>query len=253
MYQLNLKRCDLFMLTVGYAQHIGKRNSQQDSIGVSKDGSFAVLADGMGGMNAGEVISGLVVKNFLNIVADFGPGIDIAALLQAVYWTNITTNYELTQKKFSQCGTTMVCSLVKNRKLLWASVGDSRIYLFRKGGLIQLNREHNLLHKQLLYATQGKLSFGTIGPKEDLDNLTSFFGMGNLAEVDFSVEPIELLDDDIVLLMSDGVYRYLTEQEISLELQMSKDPQIACNRILQKIIAKNHPYQDNASLVIQRL
>lgn len=240
-------------MKTGCIQHIGKRNAQQDSIGISKDGSVAVLADGMGGMNSGEIISSLIVKNLLDIVADFRSDMNISALLQAVHWANITTNYELSQKKLSLCGSTMVCSAAKSKRLLWISVGDSRVYLFRSGGLIQLNRDHNLLRKQLLYAAQGKMPFGNIGPNEELGNLTSFFGMGDLAEVDFSVEPIELLDSDMVLLMSDGIYRFLTEREIALELQVNKDPQAACNGILQRLIQKNHPYQDNISLIIQRV
>lgn len=236
---------------IGYVQHIGSRQTQQDSAGATSSGEFAVVADGMGGLADGEVVSDLVVRSLLDFAKDLGPNPDIAALLQIIQWTNLAVNTALGQDKLYQCGSTMVCSLIKNRKLLWASIGDSRIYLFRGGGLIQLNREHNLLHKQLAQAVQGDLSFRDIGPKSNLGNLTSFFGMGKLADVDFSVEPITLCRGDWTLLMSDGIYHFLSEAEILQGLYEGGDPQSACEKIMMRVKAQNHPYQDNLSLVIQ--
>lgn len=238
-------------IRLGYVQHIGSRKTQQDSAGATNGGAFAVIADGMGGLSNGEFVSDLVVRTMLESARSLGPNPEIGDLLQIVHRTNTVVNSTLGQDKLYQSGSTMVCTLIDNRKLLWASVGDSRIYLFRNGGLIQLNREHNLLHKLLVQAVRGEATFQDIGTKSNLGSLTSFFGMGALAEVDFATEPITLCPGDWVLLMSDGVYHFLPEEEILRGLTEGTDPQSACEKIMRRVEAVRHPYQDNLSLIIQ--
>lgn len=236
---------------VGFGQCIGMRKTQQDSAGITSNGAFAVISDGMGGLADGEIASDVVVRSILEYVNALSGILDITVLLQAIPHVNASINAVLGSNGIYQSGATMVCSYLSGRRLSWISVGDSRIYLFRSGGLIQMNREHNLRSKQLQQLAQGFLSPAEMGPQESMGNLTSFFGMGNLAAVDFSAEPVTLCAGDWVILMSDGVYHFLTEAEILQALWEGKTPQAACDSVLKKIRDKGHPYQDNASIIIQ--
>lgn len=236
---------------VGFGQCLGMRKNQQDSAGITSSGAFAVISDGMGGLTDGEIASDVVVRSILEYVKALPEISDIANLLQGIPYVNASINEILGSNGIYQSGATMVCSYLSKRRLSWISVGDSRIYLFRNGGLIQMNREHNLRSKQLQQLAQGFLSPAEMGPKESMGNLTSFFGMGNLASVDFPAEPVTLCAGDWVILMSDGVYHFLTEAEMVQALWGGKTPQAACDSVLQKIHDKGHTYQDNASIIIQ--
>ena len=132
----------------------------------------------------------------------------------------------------------------------WITVGDSRIYLYRGGSLIQLNREHVYYAELLKQAINGKLSFAEANRDPQAERLSSFVGMGDLKHVDFCLNKLHLREGDRILLMSDGVFNTLSEEEIAKAVQAAEDTAQAAASLEQKVLQKNAPNQDNFTCVL---
>ncbi len=150
------------VLTVGKVHGIGQRGNQQDSLTVTSQelydthGMLAVLADGMGGLEHGEKVSQCVVmsmnKTFLQ-TRNLSSNEVLHHLLEVA---NGEVNRLLGYEHLGKCGSTVVAGLIKEDMFDFISVGDSRIYLYRQGSLMQLNREHNYIRELQNKAINGE-------------------------------------------------------------------------------------------------
>ena len=132
------------------------------------------------------------------------------------------------------------------------SVGDSRIYLWRDGGLIQLNREHNFFHDLTLLALQGDLTFEEADADPRCENLTSYIGWGFPRSIEWNEDPVSLLPGDQILLVSDGVYRALSQDELASCLYKSTAQRSAqsMHALIQK---KDFSNQDNYTGIVLKI
>lgn len=241
------------------AQHIGAREQQEDSFGFSSfdqteiihnRGFAAVLADGMGGMTHGREVSQLAVQTFLSYFQDLSKEEDIPNLLRnsLIYANEGVQRFAENQGLQNQVGSTLIAATVKNGNLFWISVGDSRIYLFRQNELIQLTEDHIYAKVLNEEAAMGKIT------KEEAENhpqkgaLTSFLGLEDLNEIDQNFIPFPLHVGDRVLLCSDGVYGFISEDEILKVLSEVQDE--ACETLIMKVLEKKHLFQDNITAVL---
>jgi len=145
-----------------------------------------------------------------------------------------------------QCGSTLVGVLIKERNMAFISVGDSRIALFRAGTLLSLNREHILGREADEASVLNNAPANTDTRKRKA--LTAFMGKENLKLVDRNITPMRMIRGDRVLLMSDGVFGTLSDDElISI---MDLPPQAAADTIVNMVAAKRKEHQDNATIVI---
>ena len=131
-------------------------------------------------------------------------------------------------------------------------MGDSRICLWRNGGLIQLNQEHNFHHDLTLLALQGDLELEEADRDPRRESLTSYIGRGFPRSVEWNPEPIQLLPGDQILLASDGVYRALSQNELANCLQECT-AQKAVQSMHAMIQEKALSNQDNYTGVVLRL
>lgn len=240
-------------IIVGKAHGIGGRGTQQDSFSVSpaelypQNGVLAIVADGMGGLENGDKASQAAVisamESFYQIT---GTGTD--RLVQMLAVTKNAVNAAKAELATAECGTTLLMGLIQNGEFHYVSVGDSRIYLYRAGRLVQLNREHSYLYDQLDQAINGKIGMQQAFTNEKNGCITSFLGMDNIAHIDIPATPISVLPKDKFLLMSDGVYNALSQEEICLA--MRHPAQDAAEAIESFISTKNFQDQDNYTLVI---
>ena len=145
-------------------------------------------------------------------------------------------------------GSTLVTALIKNGMLYFITVGDSRLYLYRGGALIQLNREHIYQEELAVRATNQMVSLGQVRGDRQAHALTSYFGIGRLPAIDRNIEGIRLLNGDKLLLASDGVFGTLTQAQ--MEAALSQDVNAAARTIGEQIIAANRTHQDNNTAVI---
>lgn len=247
-------------LEVGNAHNIGRRGNQEDSFAISdltdaklcrSIGILAVVADGMGGLADGEVVSAgvtsSVMREFPNLSGSLTPPQKLHYLVeQASMAGNAVTGGVK-----NHGGSTMVAALVVDGNLYFASVGDSRIALVRGGGLITLTRAHVYETDLDRRAAGREISFEAALADSQRRALTSYIGMGELEHVDCSQQPIALMAGDWIVLMTDGVFNELTNEEIAHALRGSAPE--AAERIEQLVLAKGDPHQDNLTAVLLRV
>lgn len=231
---------------------LGARDSQQDAFCVTglealEGGVLAAVADGMGGL----VNSGQISRALTNaLVNSFAPGGEEtpARQLQLLLGQALEEVERQRSGQSARSGSTLVMCLVRDGGLSWLSVGDSRICLWRSGGLIQLNRDHDFHHDLTLMALQGDMTFSEADADPRRENLTSYIGGGFPRKVEWNPEPVPLLAGDRVVLMSDGVYRALTQGELSRCLEGAAEK--AAGAIRRAVEEKGLPQQDNFTAVI---
>lgn len=241
---------------VGNLHHIGQRKEQQDSFCLSdigdeeatqQKGLLAVVADGMGGLEGGAAISQRVTDTFLARYRKLNVPDADKFLCDSVMASEKAVE-ELMAASGVNGGSTVVAVLLRGGALHFISVGDSRIYLLRRGELLQLNREHT--YGALL---RERAALGEIDPEEPYinprrDALTAYIGMGSLKRIDRSEQPIPLQPGDKVLLCSDGVFNALGGD--ALRDTLAGDAVQAAARLEEAVLAQRLSNQDNFTGVV---
>lgn len=240
-------------VTAAVYQHIGARNDQQDSYGVSEPtayaqtGVMAVVADGMGGLANGRAVSSTLVRTFQDGFRYAGPGTDAAdMLLELATRANSNVNQMLMGKERS--GSTLVAALVRGGMLHFLTVGDSRIYLYRGGALLQLNREHIYQEELAVKAMNQVVSQQQVRGDRQAHSLTSYFGIGKIPAMDRNYEGIKLVDGDKLLLASDGIFGTLSQAQ--MEAAMGLSVQDAARTLGDWVLSANRAHQDNNTAVV---
>lgn len=242
-------------ITIFADQLLGQRKNQEDALYISpaslfhKKGLLAIVSDGMGGMERGEVYSNSAVEAMRTAFEqDENLSAPLNVRLHAIYQK--AREAALTLRKSPadvDGGATVVATLIKNRMCAILSVGDSRICLYRGGGLIQLNREQTLG-----ILLDQRAAFGII-PQEVADNmphresLTNHTNAESPMECDLST-PFRLAPGDKLLLMSDGVFNTLSDDQLIHCLKRSGKQ--ALNAVMDALRAAHSPKQDNATAIL---
>ena len=236
---------------VGNVHNIGKRNYQQDAFGVSplqdeklrhSRGVLAVLADGMGGMtNSGELSQAAVLAALRSFPqAPGGTGETLASVAHSVL--------DMVQKRFtgSGAGSTLVLANIRDGKLDFLTIGDSRIALLRDGALLTLNREHNYAATLRHQAALGLIPWREVTENPRCRALTSYLGLAD----DFPAEPIPLNSGDKIVLMSDGVFGTLDDETLTRVLVRSPNVVEAAHKLEDAVLMEKKANQDNFTAVI---
>lgn len=231
-------------------QGIGDREAQEDSFAVvnaadpaerDSRGLFALVADGMGGMEDGKQASEWAADFFLQLFRERDRSED----LPGWFYRSVHAVSDSVFRQFGgRSGTTLAAVHLLGDQLHWLSVGDSAIFLCREGGVFQLNREHTCLNRLYLQELeQPVIDKARAEGDEDARRLTSFVGIDRLTEVDLTLRPLTVQRGDAVLLCSDGVSGVLTPPEL-LEA-MTLDPEEGCALLERMVLEKAVPGQDN--------
>ena len=243
---------------VGKLHNIGKRSSQQDSFGISQNGQglsasgkgiFAIVADGMGGLSNGGEISALITMSMMQTFDQIPrPGDARQELLSMLNQANDEVNARLSGGGQGKSGSTVVAVILRDMQLYWISVGDSHIYLYREGALMQINRDHVYSVDLDEMAARGEISSREASGDPQRKALTSYIGMGKLAKIDRNIRPLKLCPGDRVMLMSDGVFGTLNDEEITAAMKLPLTE--SCEALDQMIRGKKLPAQDNYTALI---
>ena len=210
----NNSKLELAILTV-----LGDREDQQDSFGyeLKQDEGLIVICDGMGGHKGGKLASSLAVDEFLRSYNQECPCSDPVSFLDDV--TRKTNNRIAALKSkdgtILNAGSTLVAVLVKDQQLFWSSVGDSRAYLFRGGEYVQFTFDHNyrtVLKERWQAGLIDEHEF--VSESAQSEALISFLGIENLNLIDYNDEPLELMKNDKIVVMTDGLYKLVPDEEI---------------------------------------
>ena len=206
---------ELSILTV-----LGDREDQQDSFGyeLKKGEGLVVLCDGMGGHEGGKLASSLAVDEFLSCYDRAYPCESPVDFLSET--TKKANGRVLALKdrngQTMNAGSTLAAVLISGRQLYWSSVGDSRSYLFRNDEFVQFTLDHNYQTVLLEKKNAGLIDDEELENEKDrVEALISFLGIGELKLIDYNDAALQLMKDDKILIMSDGLYKLVPDEEIA--------------------------------------
>lgn len=239
---------------IGKVHGIGGRDYQQDSLGhtqiLNGSGVLAIVADGMGGLSNGEQVSQQIVMDGLGYGAAMTGLSEGNPLLDMVGQINTGVNRMLGPERIYKCGSTLISVLIAQDQFHWVSVGDSRIYLYREGFVNQLNTDHDLFQQWMPEILAGTRSYAEAARNPDGRKLTSFIGMGELKYVDYSRQPIDLLQGDRLVLVTDGVYGTVPPEQLADILKANPEVSDAAKALERRIRDARMPHQDNYTALI---
>ena len=194
------------------------RDNNEDSLAFDAATGVAVLADGMGGYNAGEIASAMAVtyiraelSSWMQGDGQFASDDEVRrSVIQCVERANLSIyNAAMGNPQFSGMGTTVVVAVFDSRRVVLAHVGDSRAYLLREGRFVQLTRDHSLLQEQL---DAGLLTPDQARIATHKNLVTRAMGVEPTVQVD--VQQHMVREGDLFLLCSDGLTDMVDDDEI---------------------------------------
>ncbi len=230
--------------------NVRKRN--EDSYYIPCDDGpqgLAIVADGMGGYNAGDVASALCVQVACNIFAAAAAQDPPATPEETVRWAFREANraiqeYAATNEFYQGMGTTMTLMARGGGAWLLGNVGDSRGYLVRDGAARQVTRDHSLVQ---LMVDRGRMNAEEARSHPYRNVITRAVGSDSFADADVFTE--EMRAGDVVVLCSDGLSNYLGEEDLLRALEEST-LETACQRMVA--LALERGGSDNITVVLCR-
>ncbi len=232
------------------------REHNEDSIGWDTGLGLVLLADGMGGHNAGEIASELAVTTIREALHDVllpelveANVINFAdAVREAVVYANEEIHLQAHQRiECAGMGTTLVMALFHDKKITYAHVGDSRIYRFRNGEVEQITSDHSLVQEMV---DNGYLSEEEAMLSTNRNLITRALGIAPDVEVDVVTNDLE--QDDVYLLCSDGLSDLVDEEDMQATLlQHQKGLHAAAQTLVD--LANARGGTDNISVILVAL
>jgi protein phosphatase len=237
------------------------RDHNEDAIGSNPEIGMMVLADGMGGYNAGEVASGIAVQivselategaareNRDEVESHSGLMRQSIVLRDAVYRSNkIIYQTAQSQTECEGMGTTIVACMFYDNKVSIAHVGDSRAYRLRRGVLEQMTLDHSLLQELV---DRGFYSVEEAQRSTNRNYVTRALGVEPTVEVE--VHEYEVLPDDIYLLCSDGLPDMVEDEDIHLTISTFNDSlDVAGKQLIE--LANDNGGRDNISVMLAQV
>jgi serine/threonine protein phosphatase PrpC len=229
-----------------------QRTNNEDSFGYNTDPHLYVVCDGVGGAQAGEVASNAAVRAFIesfeaHALAARGAELPIESrVLHSIAEANrAVRELSATQPQFGNMGTTLVCACVDGAQAVIGNVGDSRAYLIRDGVCFQITQDHSLVEEQI----QSGLLTQEMAETSSLRSvITRAIGMADTVQPDLFGATLQ--GEDMLLLASDGLTRYLTAPEIASIAVTGVELPVICQQFVE--CAKQRGGADNITCIVLR-
>jgi len=212
------------------------------AIDVQERGVLLAVSDGMGGAEAGEVASALVLDSLQQALASEGRGAIHEQLEAAVQRANRSVFMEAMQDNKHGMGATLTALFVRGDEAYIAEVGDSRGYLLRNGRLRQITRDQSLVQ---MLVDQGVLSAEEARTSPSKNVILQ--AMGLALDVRVAIARLRLRRGDRFILCSDGVSNPLTDAELQ-QIATQSDPRAACETIIA--LANDRGGDDNETVIV---
>lgn len=235
----------------------GTRIRQEDDYGVFEvppqleaGDLLLVLADGMGGEQAGAFASTLAVQNFIDIYVASTVTTIPKRLEDTLHRVNekMALAVAANPENLRGMGCTLLAVVLAEEGMYWISVGDSPLWRWRRGRLRRLNQDHSYRSVLAEQVRSGELTPEEAATHPCRNALVSAVTGEALELVDLSHRPYALRPDDQVLLASDGIFT-LGEQEISTILTTAGAHNAPCQPLLAAVISRQNPQQDNTTVI----
>jgi PPM family protein phosphatase len=219
-----------------------------DDLEYERKGRLAMVADGMGGHEGGQEASSLAVETIQQVYAE-GAGNDPQALLAEAFREahQRIKQYAAQYPQFRGMGTTATAIVLLSTQLYYAHVGDSRVYLVRRGKVSRLTHDHSYVSRLV--------EDGVITVQESQNHpqrhiLTMALGAGAEFSLDAPERPVALENGDVLVLCTDGLWGLVDENEIG-QAVADNSPSEACRVLIE--MAKDRGGSDNITLQVLRV
>ena len=249
-------------LKVGRATDVGRVRSHNEDVVLTLEISHLgdqaseplglfILADGMGGQQAGELASAMAARVVAHHLTNrilrsylYNEPLDASQLpFSEVLVSAVEAANRAVHDQVPGGGSTLTCALVLGRRAYLAHVGDSRAYLWADDHLRQITKDHSLVDRLV---ELGQISSGEAQTHPQRNVLYRAVGQGEALEVDTYVEPLP--ERYRLLLCSDGLWGTTSEEQLVQVLGSAATPQAACDRLIE--VANAAGGQDNITAVI---
>ncbi len=216
-----------------------QRSENQDNYraGRQSDGTvWALVCDGMGGTQGGKIASGVACE-YMELA--FSENIDtlknpakVKEFLIDVTQIANGAIYKKSEEDEDMCGmgTTLVCAVIRNNLAQFVHVGDSRAYLYTNGCLMQLTKDHSMVQELL---SQGRITAEEANTHPNKNLITRALGVSSDIEVEYGECAVKT--GDIILLCSDGLTNFVTDEEIAKILSMTKFEE-AADKLIERTL-----------------
>lgn len=227
------------------------RKENQDNFRIqlmNEEAALAVVCDGMGGATFGREASEIAVNAvYERISAGYRPGSEPNSVKNLMVTAiNAANSLVFTESRRDPAkkgmGTTCVAALVKDDMAYITSVGDSRAYLIDKKGIFQITNDHTYV--EMLYE-QGKITKDEIKLHEMRNVITKAVGTEKSVDVDYF--EIDIEPDSVILLCTDGLSNYCSN-ELIFNFVYQKDLDAAASDLLEYV--NSHGGKDNITVVL---
>jgi len=237
------------------------RSHNEDSVGSDSACGLVVLADGMGGYNAGEVASGIAVSVVVTEVSHSlqnaspvghgersGEDLGVSLLRCNIQKANASIFHAAqTQPQYAGMGTTIVSGLFYDNRVAVGHVGDSRMYRLRGEVLEAITRDHSLLQEQI---DSGMISVEDARLSRNKNLVTRAVGID--AELEPEIHVHDVMINDIYLLCSDGLNDMVDDEDIQTTIHaLQSNLPLAADQLIQ--LANDNGGRDNISVILVKI
>lgn len=249
----SLKKRGAKMNAVGKCVTGNKRKNNEDAIlifegeGVLKN--LYIVADGMGGHNAGEVASNSAIDAFMEYLSlhtkNHSSEEDMLDLIVGGIQYSNSAVYEraVAEEALSGMGTTFLTAVINQNTVYIGHVGDSRLYLFRNHELIQITKDHSFVMELV---KQGKMTLEEAAVHPGRNIITRALGTAAKVDIDTIIERFEF--GDIILMCSDGLSTMVDEDGMKSVLQQEIELQHKAEMLVKQ--ADDNGGLDNISIIL---
>ena len=230
--------------------HVGQRRKiNQDYVFASEAAvgrlpNLYIVADGMGGHNAGDFASRFVVNTVKELLEKSDETDVVIAISDAVQKANMLLREEaLKKEELAGMGTTIVIATIVDNVVHVANVGDSRLYLLSEADFVQITEDHSLVE---LMVRIGQITKEEARVHPDKNVITRAIGVAGEVQIDFF--EFELRENDIILMCSDGLTNMVEDWELQQILCTDKSVEERGQELVD--VANDHGGKDNIAVIL---
>lgn len=218
------------------------RKVNEDSCSTNLKQAHWVVADGMGGHQAGDLASQMIVSNLQALEQSN----DLSNFVDRIEDTlnGVNSNlFQLAQSRNTVIGSTVVGALLHQQHMVVYWAGDSRVYLLRNKRLVQLTTDHTLVQELV---DEQKISAEQAKSHPEKNVITRAVGSSENLILDFYMLPIE--SGDLFIVCSDGIEKELSDDELCQLLVDENDVETSARKVVDEVL--NRGARDNVTLIL---
>lgn len=214
----------------------GGREINEDSLLCSNN--LFIVADGLGGHNAGEEASAAAIEYIENNLGNDYSEAGFINLFEKA-------NEEIRNLEIGALTTTAL-AVISDGQFHYANVGDSRVYLFRNNRMFAYTKDHSVCQASV---DMGELEYEDIRGNDDRSKLLKVLGNPGQLKLNKMYQPVELVDGDAFIVCSDGFWENIYETEMEIDLLKSLSAEQWMNHMLKRLMIKTEGEGDNYSVI----